>query len=683
MKILLEWLKDLVDFDVSLRLLSEELTLAGVAVEHAGEAENKAGTLLELEITTNRPDLLSHYGVAREIAALYGKKVKPIKPAPAEVSEPAGGAAAVEIADPDLCYRYAGLVLRNLKVGPSPQWLVKRLEACGVQSINNVVDVSNYVLLELGHPTHAFDLDTLAEKKIIVRRARAGDILTTLDGVERKLKPSHLVIADARRPVALAGVMGGTETEISFQTKNVLLESAWFDPVSTRRMAFDLGMRTEASYRFERGMDLEAPVWAARRCAEMMLELAGGELLAGAIDVYPRPWESPALLLRQSEIERILGEPVPAQAIERILSALGFKGSRAGEDSWQVVVPSWRRDVSREVDVIEEIARHHGYAKFPARLPPWRQPVVRQPHDEAEAALRSSLEAQGYDEAITFSLVNPAEAEPFLLPDNSQIAILNSLSEEAAALRPTGLLSLVKILAYNVNRGQRAVCFYEMGHAYSLQKKKFSERRILTLAGTGLLREKSVEAPEQPFDLFALKGTIEAALELFQLPALEFRPGHTACLHPGQCAAVYAEGRPLGVFGQLHPGLAAQFKLRQDAFLAELDLEALYAAGLRPRRYQPLSRFPAVARDFSLLLTESVSFGAVRAAIENLKLPELLSVTAVDRFRGGQFPAGHYSLLVRVVFQSSEHTLTDDQIRSHSERILEALEKKLSATLRA
>jgi phenylalanyl-tRNA synthetase beta chain len=297
--------------------------------------------------------------------------------------------------------------------------------------------------------------------------------------------------------------------------------------------------------------------------------------------------------------------------------------------------------------------------------------------------LRGNLEAQGYDEAITFSLVNAAEAEPFQPAGDAQVVIHNPLSEEAAALRPTGLLSLVRALAYNVNRGQRNLSFYEMGRAYSLQEKKFRERRLLTLGTTGLLREKSVQTAEQPFDLFTLKGTIEAALNPLQLPPLEFRPSDAAGFHPGQRAAVYADGQQLGVLGQLHPTLAAQFKLRQEAFLAELDLEALYAAGLRPRRYQPLSRFPAVARDFSLLLKDSVTFSAVRAAVEDLKLPELVSVAAVDRFRGGKLPAGCYSLLVRAVFQSPEQTLTDDQIRSHSERIVEALEKKLGATLRA
>jgi phenylalanyl-tRNA synthetase beta chain len=686
MKILLEWLNDFVDTGVSpdaLGPFAQELTLAGVAVDTVGQAESGAGTLLELEITPNRPDLLSHYGVAREVAALHSKPLRRVEPTPAEAAEAASSVAQVEIADPELCHRYVALVLRNVNVGPSPAWLAKRLEACDVASINNIVDASNYVLLELGHPTHAFDLDTLKERRIVVRRAHAGESLITLDGVTRTLKPDHLAIADAHRPVALAGVMGGGETEISFQTKNVLLESAWFDPLSVRRTAKDFGLRTEASYRFERGMDLEAPLWAARRCAELILELAGGELLAGAVDAYPRPWEATAIPLRQSEIERILGEPLPASAVERILTALGFKGARGGEEVWQVVAPPWRRDVSREIDLIEELARHYGYAKLPAPLPATRQPVVRPPHAEAEAALRAALEAQGYDEAISFSVVNPAEAEAFLAPGEALAPIQNPLSEELSVLRPSGLLSLAKTLAWNVNRGQRHVRLYEIGKAYALSGGEFRERPVLTLAGTGALREKSVHEAEQPFDLFALKGAVEALLEPFALPTVGFRPCDVGCFHPGERAAIFVGKERLGVLGQLNPQLAAQFKLRQSAFLAELDLAALYAAGLRPRRYQPLSRFPAVARDFSLLLAQEVSFGDVRAAIEGLDLPHLVSVSAVDRFRGGSIPTGHYSLLVRVVFQSAEQTLTEEEIRDHSERIVAKLESKLGATLRA
>jgi len=684
MNVLYEWLKEYAPVGATADELRREMPLVGVTIETARPAENGAGTLLEIDVTPNRPDLLSHYGVAREVAARYGVALKAVEPAPKEAATAVGeSGAAVEIAAPDLCHRYVALVIRNVKVGASPDWLSKRLEACGVASINNIVDATNYVLLELGHPTHAFDLDTLADKRILVRNAKAGEKLITLDGQTRQLKPHHLVIADARRPVALAGIMGGAETEISLRTKNVLLESAWFDPVTTRRAAKELGLRTEASYRFERGMDVEMPLRAARRCAELFLELAGGELLAGALDVYPRPWEAPVIHLRLTEIDRILGMDLPRKQVERILSALGFKGARAEEDAWQVVPPSWRRDIARDVDLMEELARHVGYDKVPVRVPVARQPVTVQPHAAAEAAVRDALEAQGYDEAISFTTVSPTAAEPFRAPVEELARLHNPLSEELSVLRPSGLLSLVEALAWNVNRGQKNLRFYEIGEGYTLRGRTLSERRVLTLAATGLYREKNVHEAERACDLFSLKGAIETALECFHLPAPAFRPCDASVFHPAQRAAVLCGNKQVGVMGQLSPELAAQFKLRQEAWLAELDLEALYAAGLRPRAFVPLSRFPAVTRDFSLVLDARTSFGAVREVIEALKIPELVSLSAVDRFRGGAIPAGRYSLLVRAVFQSAERTLTEEEVRSFSERIVAALEKKLAATLRA
>ena len=682
MKILLDWLKDYVAMDVPVAKLTEDLALVGIPVEAVEEAPNNAGTIIELEITTNRPDLLGYHGVAREVAALYSQPLKSIQPAPPEAAESAAALAQVEIAEPDLCHRYVALVLRNIKVQPSPDWLRQRLEACGVASINNIVDVTNYVLLELGHPTHAFDLDLLGNRRIIVRRAQPGEKLTTLDGVERALKPHHLLIADASRPVALAGIMGGADSEINFSTRNVLLESAWFEPIATRRAAKDLGLRTEASHRFERGMDVEAPLRAARRCAQLFLELAGGELLAGAIDVYPRRWQSPQLTLRRKEILRILGAPVPDQATERILAALGFTCRRKSADQWSVTVPSFRRDVTREIDLIEEIARHHGYDKFPAHLPTARQPVARQPHARAEEALRQRVEGLGFDEAVNFSPVDPTEAEKFLAPGRELVRISKPLSQEASVLRPTGLLSLAKTVARNVNRGQRDVRFYEIGKTYAVEGGRFRERRVLTLAATGQLRAKSVYDPGQTYDFFALKGALETALEPFALDRLRFQACDAACFHPAYRATVFAGEKPLGVLGQLAAPVAAAFKLRQPAYLAELDLEALYAAGLRERRYQPLSRFPAVERDFSLVLDPGTSFGAVRQVIEQLQIPELVSVVAVDRFRGQPLPQDKYSLLVRAIFQSSEQTLAEEQVRRFTDRIVAALAAELGATLR-
>ena len=682
MKILLEWLKDYVEIDVSPETLAADLSMCGVAVEGIEEAPNGAGPVLELEITTNRPDLLSYLGVAREVAALYNHQTKPIEPKPAEAAEQAASAATIEIAGPDLCNRYAGLVFRNVKVGPSPGWLKKRLEACDVQSINNVVDVTNYVLLELGHPTHAFDLEKLAGHKIIVRRARSGELMTTLDGVKRALNSENLVIADAERPVALAGIMGGEESEIGFSTKNILLESAWFDPVITRRAAKRLGLRTEASYRFERGMDVEAPVRVARRCAELILELAGGELLSGAIDTYPRPWQTREVELRPEEILRHLGSDVPPDEVQQILRTLGFAVQQTAR-GWNVTVPSGRRDVSREIDLIEEVARHHGFDKFPARLPPVRQPVVRPACSQAEETLRQRLEAAGFDEAVSFSLVNPAEAEAFLSPGEELAPIANPLSLEVSVLRPSGLASLAQALARNINRGRRNVRFYEIGKAYARRGGKFSERRVLTLAATGQLREKGVHEPGQPNNFFALKGALESALEPFHLPPVAFQPFDSRVFDPAERAAVFAGDKQIGVAGKLAPALAQQFKLRQDAWLAELNLEALYGAGLRRQTYEPLSRFPAVERDFSLLIGHGVSFGRVRETIAGLQIPELVSVAAVDRFRGESLPEDKYSLLVRVTFQSPERTLTDDEVRGFTGRILEALKAETGATLRA
>lgn len=681
MKILLPWLKDYVEFDASAEKLADDLHMAGVAVEGIEDAENGAGKVLELEITTNRPDLLSYYGVAREVAALYEKPLKKIEPKLKEAQEEAASAATIEIAEPELCHRYAGLVLRGVKVAPSPGWLKKRLEACGVQSINNLVDVSNYVLFELGHPTHAFDLDKLNQKKIIVRRAKKGELITTLDGVKRTLEPSNLVIADAQDPVALAGIMGGEDSEIGFSTKNVLIESAWFEPVITRRAGKRMGLRTEASYRFERGMDVEAPLRAAHRCAELILELAGGELLRGAIDVYPTKWECPQVELRRSEIVRHLGMPVPDNAVEHILSTLGFEIT-GNKNGWKITVPSWRRDVFREIDVIEEIARLHGYDKFPSRIPPLSQPVTPPPCREAEEALRQRLEAQGFDEAVTFSLVNPDEAEKFKAPEETLAPIANPLSREVSVLRPTGLLSLVQALSRNINRGRRNLRLYEIGHAYSVREGKFNERRTLTLAATGKLREKGVHQEAHPFDLFALKGTIEAALEIFALPPINYGECSSSVFPPGESTAVLAGDKQLGVAGKLVSALMQQFKLRQDAYLAEFDLDALYAAGLRPRHYQKLSRYPAVERDFSLLVNHDVTFGQVRAAIEALKIPELQTIAAVDRFEGKSLPEDKYSLLVRATFQSQDQTLKEEEVRGFTEKILTALEKETGATIR-
>ncbi len=682
MKILLEWLRDYADFDVPVEKLAEDLSLAGVAVEAVEDAPNGAGTVLELEITTNRPDLLGHIGVAREVAALYGGKVKIPAPKLKESKAKSGAAAAIsiEITVPELCHRFTARVIRGVKVQPSPGWLKKRLEACGVQSISNIVDISNYVMLEMDYPNHIFDLGKVRGGQLRIRTADEGEKLRTLDGATHTLKAGQIVIEDSERIVSLAGVMGGEGTEVSSATKDVLVEAAWWDPVTIRRTERALGIRTEAGHRFERGMDVEAPPAVTARCAELILDLAGGELLQGAIDVYPTKWQRPQITLRRPQIARHLGAPVPDKDVEHILSSLGFEVG-ADEAGWSVTAPPWRRDVFREIDLIEEVARLHGYDKFPSTIPAARTPATRPPYAAARDKMRRRLEGMGFDEAISLSLVNPDEAEAFKA-GGELVPIANPLSRENSALRPTGYLSLVKAMARNINRGQRNLRFYEIGKGYSPDGDKVGEHRILTLAMTGELREASVQEQARPSSLFALVGVTDSVLSLFDLPTLEHDASSLPWLALGEQMFIKADGIGLCEVGKLSPELTQRFKLRQDAWLAEFDLETLYAAGLRKAAHRPLSRFQAVERDYSLLVDDGVPFGEVMAAVEGLKIPELESVRAVDRFTGKSVPKGKYSLLLRVTFQSPDRTLQEEDIRGFTNKIVRALEEKTGATLR-
>src|SRR5579862_8135609 len=424
MKVLYNWLKEFVELTAAPEELRTRLSLSGTAVEAL--EPTVAGPMLDAELTSNRADCLGHYGIAREAAVLYGLPLKGVDPGPRESAEQATAATRVQIDSPELCGRFTARVLHGVKVGPSPDWLRRRLEALGQASINNVVDATNYVMLELGHPMHAFDLDRLAERRIVVRRARAGEKMRTLDGLERALSPEMCVIADAARGVAIGGIMGGAESEIHAGTRNVLLESAWFDPISIRRTSKALGLRTEASLRFERGADPEVAELASRRCAALIREIAGGDILAGVVDVYPGRREPLRLELSRKELLRVMGGDVPDDEIEAILGALGFaphhmdavrRGANSPLAIWECTQPSWRQEVAREVDLIEEVARHFGLDKFPARLPASKQPAARLPHAEAEDRLRERLIGLGYREIVTIPLVNEEEDARFRTAD--------------------------------------------------------------------------------------------------------------------------------------------------------------------------------------------------------------------------------------------------------------------------
>ena len=718
MKVVYNWLKDFVDVTAPPQDLASHLALSGTNI--GGVENGPRGAVIEAEVSSNRPDCLGHYGIAREVAAIYKLPLKHVSPKPAEGASKVSDAVKVEIQSPELCGRFTARVIRNVKIQPSPKWLKDRLEASGVASISNVVDISNYVMLELGHPLHTFDYDKVRDHKIVVRSAKPTEKMRTLDGVERQLAPdkdrqfaSNLCLisdGDGSRPVGIGGIMGGAETEISFSTKNVLIECAWFEPVAIRRAARFLKLYTEASTRFGRGADPEMAEIASRRAAELIVQLAGGELLSGVVDVYPGKRAAKKIRVTRAEILRVMGADVPDKQIEASLSALGYAPvridhNRGAEGSllaaWECTQPSWRAEVEREIDLIEEIARIYGLDKFPPRLPAARQGAARLPHYEAETRLRDRLIGLGYREILTIPHVAEERDALFRPTDVAPARLSNPLSEEANVLRSTGIVTMAAALEWNLNHGQRNARLFEIGSHYRLnslagkasEKIESFETRVLTIGATGEAREKGLYDAAWDFSFADLKGDLDSIGEL--CGGFRWDDGGTEWLHPARCATIHSNTvisrgsrnlSSLGVAGQLARRVAEKFKLRQDVFLAELELDPVYAAmhaAKEARRYEPLPRFPGVERDFSLLLADGTKFSDITKTIQSLGIAAITSIEATDLFRGKNVPAGKYSLLVRVTFQSREATLTDAQISEYSGKIVAALEKNLGAQLRA
>jgi phenylalanyl-tRNA synthetase beta chain len=553
------------------------------------------------------------------------------------------------------------------------------------------------VMFELGQPLHTFDFDKLGGNEIVVRRARAGEEIRTLDGAKRTLAWDMCVIADGaggQRAESIAGVMGGAESEIGFATRNVLIEAAWWDPISIRRTSKALNLRSEASMRFERGADIEIADLASRRAAELIVQVAGGEVLQGVVDVYPAKWEGAEIELSSAEIVRVMGMTVPEGEIERTLKALGFTPKRvagvAGGAAWKCKQPSWRLDVTREIDLVEEAARIYGYDKFPGKLPAAKLPAKREKFAEAEDLLRERLVGLGYQEIVTIPLVGRERDELFRARSGGPGAadgaatkpavILNPLSEEADVMRGSGSVGMATALEWNLNHGQHNLRLFEIGTAYSLEASQPKEERVLTLGATGLAREKNVAENAREFKFEDLKGDLERIGEI--AGGWQWKNGGAAWL----AASDRAEICGYGVAGKIGRKAAESFKLRQDVYVAELTvgplLEAIERAG-RARKFEPLPRFPAVERDFSLLLPEGTRFSQLVDAIRGLGIAEVRNIEAVDLYRGKNVPAGRYSLLVRVTLQSSETTFTDAQVSDFSGRIVGALEKQVGATLRA
>ncbi len=697
MKIVYNWLKDFVDVTASPDELASRLALSGTNI--GGVEKGPHGAVIDAEVSSNRPDCLGHYGIAREVATIYKLPLKYVSPKPAESDRKASDAVKVEIQAPELCGRFTARVIRNVKIQPSPKWLKDRLEASGVSSISNVVDISNYVMLELGHALHTFDYDKVRDHKIVVRASKPKEKIRTLDGVERQLDPGICVISDGDglRAIGIGGIMGGAETEISFSTKNVLIECAWFEPVPVRRAARSLRLHTEASMRFGRGADPEMAELASRRLAELILELAGGELLAGVVDVYPGKRAPKKIRVTRAEILRVMGADVPDKQIETSLGSLGFAPVRIDHNrgaegsllaSWECTQPSWRAEVEREIDLIEEIARTYGLDKFPPRLPAARQGAARLPHYEAETRLRERLIGLGYREIVTIPHVAEERDALFRPAGASATRLANPLSEEAGVLKSTGIVTMAAALEWNLNHGQRNARLFEIGRYYRLEGNRSVETGVLTIGATGEAREKNLYELPREYCFADLKGALDEIGQLADgrgTTGFQWRDGGPEWLHAARRGRIQLGNAELGMAGQLTRRVADRLKLRQGVFLAEIELAPLYSAmrsARTARRYEPLPRFPAVERDFSLVLADGISFAQISESIRSLNIPEIASIEAGDLFRGKNVPSGKYSLLVRVTFQSRESTLTEGQINHFVGKIISILEHRHGAQLR-
>src|SRR5467141_3874015 len=566
MKVVYNWLKDFVDVAATPQELASRLALSGTNI---GGVENGAhGAVIEAEVSSNRPDCLGHYGIAREVAAIYKLPLKHVAPKPAESAAKASDAVKVEIQSPELCGRFTARVIRNVKIQPSPKWLKDRLEASGIASISNVVDISNYVMLELGHPLHTFDYDKVRDHKIIVRRAKPGDAagkaatekMRTLDGVERQFDSNICMISDGdgSHPIGIGGIMGGAETEISFSTKNVLIECAWFEPVAIRRAARFLKLHTEASTRFGRGADPEMAELASRRAAELILQLAGGELLSGVVDIYPGKRALKKIRVTRAEILRVMGADVPDKEVEASLGALGFAPVRIDQNrgaegsllaAWECTQPSWRAEVEREIDLIEEIARIYGLDKFPPRLPAARQGAARLPYYEAETRLRERIIGLGYREILTIPHV-AEERDALFRPEGVAPARLsNPLSEEASVLRSNGLVTMAAALEWNLNHSQRNARLFEIGRHYRLNGSDAVETRVLTIGATGEARGKNLYESAREFSFADLKGDLDSIGEL--AGGFAWCDGGPEWLQAARRGCIALDKNEIGAAGQL------------------------------------------------------------------------------------------------------------------------------------
>lgn len=692
---------------VSMGMLCSETEL-GLAEESAGimilpsglelgtpvfEALELKDVRYEIGLTPNRPDCLSVVGVAREVAAMAGRSVELPDIDLPEQGEPVNDQTSVTIEEPELCPRYAARLIKGVEIGPSPDWLVRRLESLGMRSINNVVDVTNYVLMELGHPLHAFDFKLLRGGRIVVKRAGENEKFVTLDSQERTLDRNDLVICDAEGSVALAGIMGGENSEVQPDTVDILLESAYFNPTTIRRTSKRLGIHSESSHRFERGADVNMVPFALDRAASLILEVAGGTVAKGCIDVYPKEVAEKKLTITPRRANEILGLQLDSLEVQRLLRSIGLVVEMAPDredGALYVTVPTYRPDLEREIDLIEEVARLNGYDRIPTTMPSGRIVSHRADRDQLLIRqVRDAMVAGGFSEAINYSFVSPASWDSVLLDAQDSrrqnVAILNPLTEEQSVMRTSLVPSLLETVSRNLAYRSGDLRLFELRPVFLAPGTNEMPHEQLRLCAVMCGRKEPEGWAQQDagVDFFDLKGVVEGLLECLLIDEVKWESDHgEPYLHPGKSCALRKDDKTIGILGEVHPRVLGNYDIDQPVYLLDCDLEALFQLAGRIPSFTPLSRFPDVYRDSAFLVDETVSAEQIFAALDRGRGRFVEEVILFDLYRGKGVPEGKKSMAVRVRYRSAEKTLTDDEITSAHQKIVKALKKTVSAEIR-
>ncbi|MFC1621546.1 phenylalanine--tRNA ligase subunit beta [Candidatus Omnitrophota bacterium] len=687
MRVSLDWLKDYVEIKGGLDKIQQALTMTGLEVTSVLNMEKDH--IMDIEITPNRPDCLSVMGVARELAAAVDGSLN----VPASIKKaymkkgPGRGSAKVEVLDKKACPRYVGCTIKNVKVGPSPEWLVERLSAVGVRSVNNIVDITNYVLFETGQPLHAFDLDKLEGGKVIIRKAKKGESIIAIDGVKRELDPGILIIADANSPVAIAGIMGGKHTEISKQTKNVLLESAYFDPVLVRKAQRKLSLASESSYRFERGVDFGMVLAASARAQEMIKKIADGKLKGTLTDIGGKTVKEREIELAIDEIPRVLGIEINSTDIMDIFKRLDLKPVKKGKNKILVRCPSYRQDLENDIDLIEEIARLYGYDKIPSKIPEF---TIQKTYEEerkseilSEKKVQNILCSLGLNEIVTYTLASRSSIEALGISFEDLVRLQNPLSSNQEFMRPSLILEMLEVVSWNLSKRNSPIQLFEMSKIYLKGKQagEVVEKMRLSIGMCGSTKGNWKER-SRDLEFFDLKGVMETFLPSIGIMGYKIEKAPSSIFRDEISICIKIDKDIIGVAGEVKPSVARKFDIKQKVYLAEIDMEKILQYAQSQKTFMALARYPSIKRDISILVDDSVNAECILDLIKKQGKELVKSVDVFDFYKGQQIQEGKKSLAYTVEYRSDEKTLKDEDVIQIHKDIQDSLVKELGAQIR-